>query len=64
MKTEQKIEMEEKKRTIEIWMFKYRLPGEVKNEIMQNLLSHLPEELSNSVTPHLLRSTKKSEFVN
>lgn len=60
--------MEEKKRTIEIWIFKYRLPGEMKNEIMQNvdrrlerkkdvfvenLLRHLPEELRKAIKRYL-----------
>ncbi|XP_050254860.1 cyclic nucleotide-gated ion channel 1-like [Quercus robur] len=63
------MEMKEKKRTIEIWMFKYRLPGEMKRQIMQNamqilkknkslvhvenLLRQLPEGLSNSVKRHI-----------
>ncbi|XP_030936082.1 putative cyclic nucleotide-gated ion channel 13 [Quercus lobata] len=65
---EEKMEMEEKKRTIEIWMFKYRLPVEMKNEIMQNvdrrlerkknvfvenLLRHLPEELRKAIKRYL-----------
>ena len=63
------MEMKEKKRTIEIWMFKYRLPGEMKRQIMENaiqileknknlvhvenLLRQLPEGLSNSVKRHI-----------
>ncbi|KAK9994725.1 hypothetical protein SO802_024428 [Lithocarpus litseifolius] len=68
MEMEEKTEMEEKKRTIEIWMFKYRLPVEMKNEIMQNvdrrlerkkdvfvenLLRHLPEELRKATKRYL-----------
>ena len=69
MKMEEKLEMEEKKQTIGIWMFKYRLPGEMKRQIMQNamqilkknkslvhvenLLRQLPEGLSNSVKRHI-----------
>ena len=60
--------MEEKKRTIEIWIFKYRLPVEMKNEIMQNvdrrlerkkdvfvenLLRYLPEELRKAIKRYL-----------
>ena len=63
------MEMKEKKRTIEIWMFKYRLPGEMKRQIMENaiqileknknlvhvenLLRQLPEGLRNSVKRHI-----------
>ncbi|KAK7853828.1 cyclic nucleotide-gated ion channel 1 [Quercus suber] len=68
IKMEEKMEIEEKKRTIEIWMFKYRLPVEMKNEIMQNvdrrlerkkdvfvenLLRHLPEELRKAIKRYL-----------
>ena len=38
---EMEMEMKEKKRTIEIWMFKYRLPGEMKRQIMQNAIQIL-----------------------
>ena len=63
------MEMKEKKRTIKIWMFKYRLPGEMKRQIMENaiqileknknlvhvenLLRQLPEGLRNSVKRHI-----------
>ena len=63
------MEMKQKKRTIEIWMFKYRLPGEMKRQIMENaiqileknknlvhvenLLRQLPEGLRNSVKRHI-----------
>ena len=63
------MEMKQKKRTIEIWMFKYRLPGEMRRQIMQNaiqilkknkslvhvenLLRQLPEGLRNSVKRHI-----------
>ena len=63
------MEMKEKKRTIKIWMFKYRLPGEMKRQILQratqilkknknlvqveNLLRQLPEGLRNSVKRHI-----------
>ena len=63
------MEMKEKKRPIEIWMFKCRLPEEMKRQIMENaiqileknknlvhvenLLRQLPEGLSNSVKRHI-----------
>lgn len=66
---EEKMEMEDKIGTIKIWMIKYRLPGKMKSEIMQNviqileknknlghvqnLLRQLPEGLSNSVKRHI-----------
>ncbi|KAK7845423.1 cyclic nucleotide-gated ion channel 1 [Quercus suber] len=45
-KAEKRMEMEmkEKKRTIEIWMFKYRLPGEMKRQIMQNAMQILKKK--------------------
>ncbi|KAM4068791.1 hypothetical protein ACB094_12G039400 [Castanea mollissima] len=68
MKMEEKLEMEEKKQTIGIWMFKYRLPREMKKQIMQNIIPklerkkdvcvenlfyYLPEDTSNAVKRYL-----------
>ena len=68
MKMEEKLEMDEKKQTIGIWMFKYRLPREMKKQIMQNIIPrlerkkdvcvenlfyYLPEDISNAVKRYL-----------
>ena len=68
MKMEEKLEMDEKKQTIGIWMSKYRLPREMKKQIMQNIIPrlerkkdvcvenlfyYLPEDISNAVKRYL-----------
>ena len=68
MKMEEKLEMDEKKQTIGIWIFKYRLPREMKKQIMQNIIPrlerkkdvcvenlfyYLPEDISNAVKRYL-----------
>ena len=60
--------MDEKKQTIGIWMSKYRLPREMKKQIMQNIIPrlerkkdvcvenlfyYLPEDISNAVKRYL-----------
>ena len=60
--------MDEKKQTIGIWIFKYRLPREMKKQIMQNIIPrlerkkdvcvenlfyYLPEDISNAVKRYL-----------
>ncbi|XP_050285492.1 cyclic nucleotide-gated ion channel 1-like isoform X2 [Quercus robur] len=65
---EEKYKRKQQIRKIKIWMFKYKIPGEMKGKIMQeverkleekedvcveNLLSHLPQLLRNDIKRHL-----------
>jgi oligoribonuclease NrnB/cAMP/cGMP phosphodiesterase (DHH superfamily) len=64
---EERKKMDEEKREIDIWIFKCKLPGEMKSQISQkvkerlekkdvhveNLFHHLPQELGKDVKRYL-----------
>ena len=65
---EEKEKIKEEKREIDIWIFKHKLPGEMKSQISQkvierlekkkdvhveNLFNHLPQELGKDVKRYL-----------
>ena len=75
MSEEKQMKMNDEKRTINIWMSKYKLPKEMKEKIIQyveqnlernrdvnvqNLWSHIPRDTSRAVKCHLCMDLLKT----